>query len=194
MSHFFIGVFVPANLREDQVEAKIEALMEPYSENLEVEMHEEPCWCLTLEADSKLSPPPVVCEQCNGTGKYETTSNPNSHWDWYVIGGRWDGEIQGKRRDDGQGGFNFDDEHHQVEYNSMQVKDLLKDLPTEVLDTLTGERGLFCPRALVTPDGEWHEKTDSEFFGKSSDHWEKEVFELLQKYREYNIIGVDCHV
>lgn len=31
------------------------------------------------------------CANCNGTGEYETTYNPNSKWDWYQIGGRWTG-------------------------------------------------------------------------------------------------------
>jgi hypothetical protein len=30
---------------------------------------------------------------CGGTGKYLTTYNPQSKWDWYVIGGRWQGDL-----------------------------------------------------------------------------------------------------
>jgi hypothetical protein len=30
---------------------------------------------------------------CGGTGEYETTYNPKSKWDWYSIGGRWNGWL-----------------------------------------------------------------------------------------------------
>lgn len=30
---------------------------------------------------------------CGGTGTYRSTYNPNSHWDWWVIGGRWNGWL-----------------------------------------------------------------------------------------------------
>ncbi len=30
---------------------------------------------------------------CGGTGKYMTTYNPKSKWDWWVIGGRWQGML-----------------------------------------------------------------------------------------------------
>lgn len=30
---------------------------------------------------------------CGGTGTYESTYNPDSKWDWYVIGGRWNGWL-----------------------------------------------------------------------------------------------------
>jgi len=30
---------------------------------------------------------------CAGTGIVESTSNPNGHWDWWVIGGRWNGWL-----------------------------------------------------------------------------------------------------
>lgn len=33
------------------------------------------------------------CETCNGTGSYASTYNPKSRWDWYEIGGRWDGKL-----------------------------------------------------------------------------------------------------
>lgn len=35
--------------------------------------------------------PDPKCEDCNGTGKRQTTYNPDSKWDWYSIGGRWAG-------------------------------------------------------------------------------------------------------
>src|SRR5439155_2088993 len=31
------------------------------------------------------------CEDCKGSGVRQTTYNPKSKWDWWVVGGRWDG-------------------------------------------------------------------------------------------------------
>lgn len=45
----------------------------------------------------KVNTPRTACEQCAGTGEYETTSNYFAKWDWWRIGGRWDGEIKGEK-------------------------------------------------------------------------------------------------
>lgn len=37
--------------------------------------------------------PDAGCEECNGSGKTESTYNPKSKWDWYQIGGRWSGLL-----------------------------------------------------------------------------------------------------
>ena len=34
---------------------------------------------------------------CGATGKTISTYNPNSKWDWYVIGGRWNNSLPNKR-------------------------------------------------------------------------------------------------
>lgn len=36
------------------------------------------------------------CHDCGGSGLRKTTYNPESKWDWFEIGGRWDGEFGGK--------------------------------------------------------------------------------------------------
>ena len=37
--------------------------------------------------------PTADCTECHGTGVYKTTLNPNRKWDWYVIGGRYNGLV-----------------------------------------------------------------------------------------------------
>jgi hypothetical protein len=37
--------------------------------------------------------PSADCDECRGTGTVRSTYNPDSKWDWYVVGGRWSGEI-----------------------------------------------------------------------------------------------------
>ena len=33
------------------------------------------------------------CESCEGAGIKSTTRNPNGHWDWFSVGGRWHGVL-----------------------------------------------------------------------------------------------------
>ena len=37
--------------------------------------------------------PDPACEECQGTGIYQSRYNPKSQWDWYQIGGRWFGQF-----------------------------------------------------------------------------------------------------
>lgn len=47
-----------------------------------------------LEQHPQKKTPDSECETCSGTGKYSTTYNPRSKWDWWTIGGRWTGYLK----------------------------------------------------------------------------------------------------
>jgi hypothetical protein len=116
-----------------------------------------------------------------------TTRNPNSKWDWWVVGGRWDGEIQGSRRSDGEGGFNFGDEHHEADHNVVKVKGILAAGGDE-----------WVPFAIVTPDGEWHERGSMGSFAMVSDKhskhdWTTEARRIMAQFSGHVAVGVDCH-
>jgi hypothetical protein len=64
------------------------------------------------------------CE-VNSKGDVLETFNRDSFWDWYRIGGRWDGILTGNRRDS-EDGFNFSDEHESLSNNSVRAKELLR--------------------------------------------------------------------
>jgi len=120
-------------------------------------------------------------------------ANQDGHWDWYVIGGRWDGDIQGKPRDSEDNGFNFGDEHHKIEFNMVKVKDLLiskEDIPKQVMARLTRKPLGWIPYAIVTPEGEWIE--EEQLFGlpvKQHLAYQK----VYSAYSDYNIVSVDMH-
>jgi len=103
--HFFTIVIVPKQQYLDacffndwtEVEREVERLLAPYDENLEVPSYMDICDC------NWSGNPDPQCEECNGAGKVSTDYNPKAEWDWWVIGGRFDGVVQKKRRDDGQG-------------------------------------------------------------------------------------------
>jgi hypothetical protein len=146
-----------------------------------VDLHEK----LTKE-HSQYQKPDKNCPDCHGTGKEKSHYNPDSKWDWWRIGGRWDGIISniGKYRESEDNGFNFDPYHEDVKNNSCLVREL---------------KANHLPFAIITPDGEWHEKGQMGWWGvthneKEDDKWNKELFESLKEYKDDLIVGVDCHI
>ena len=144
--------------------------------------------------------PDPKCESCHGSGIETVCYNHDAHWDWFVIGGRWDGCIKnGKYRDSEDNGFNFGDDHHKIEHNSIPVADLL-DVTKRILARLNGaNENLYIPFAIVTPDGEWHEKGEMGWFGvshndKDNQTWDQEVVQILEAHKDCVIVGVDCHI
>lgn len=141
MTHFTVGIIVPAD-ELPHIESYIEAQMEPYDENTEVDPHV--CYsveqaradidrdvkrleqiiarqgpefdlekCRKLLADLRRTAPEQKYREYvadhshrNDRGEPISTYNPKSKWDWYRIGGRWDGWITGDERKS-DGGFNF---------------------------------------------------------------------------------------
>ena len=98
MSHFtVIAITRQTSLDEFDAEAETENLLAPFDENLEAPPRQEDCWCKdkynkATSTWAKVEPTPD-CEDCNGSGTRVTTYNPESKWDWYQIGGRWEGEL-----------------------------------------------------------------------------------------------------
>lgn len=127
------------------------------------------------------------CEECNGTGTYKSTYNPDSKWDWWVIGGRWDGSIQNNQRKT-ENGFNFGAQHHQLIHNTIPTDDYL--------EICRNDNGQY-PFSIVAPDGTWHQKGRMGWFGISSDeneNWKQSADALLEKYKDCIAVGVDCHI
>lgn len=116
-------------------------------------------------APDKFTPDPL-CETCGGTGKCTDTYNPKSRWDWYQIGGRWNGELPNGA-------------------NEMPVSELL-NTP-------------YFPFAVLTPDGEWHEKGRMGWWGTVSNEvreetWRDTVLELYCKHVDCTLVLVDVHI
>lgn len=101
-----------------------------------------------------------------------STYNPKSKWDWYVIGGRWDGWINDRE----EKGERIDD------------------------NMATTEQVIACgkiPHAIITPDGEWHEHGRMGWWAillTENEHWEDDAREILRRYPGHHAVIVDAHI
>jgi hypothetical protein len=71
-------------------------------------------------------------------GNVITTWNQDSFWDWYRIGGRWDGIIT-ENPQSSENGFNFCSKHETVENNSIHIEILLNRLKDKIKENEKGK-------------------------------------------------------
>lgn len=102
-----------------------------------------------------------------------STYSPQSKWDWYVIGGRWDGTLVTRTG---------------ATVNQARIRDV--DLSwLEV-------QGPFA----VVKDGQWYQKGQMGWFGMSTDNisdeeWDARVLELIKDLPDDTMLTVvDCHI
>lgn len=107
-------------------------------------------------------------------GNLLSTYNPNAKWDWYEVGGRWDGGIAMNLKNKKSG-------------NECKVSQIDMDK-------------IETPYAFIAPNGNWIERGQMGWFGISSNDkaekdWDKEFKEFLKKQDESTIVTlVDCHI
>lgn len=109
-------------------------------------------------------------------GNEWSTYNPKSQWDWWVIGGRWEGMLNNTA---GQKAEKWDGK------NILRNRDLRRPESTF---------------AYLTKEGVWHEKGSMGWFGMSNDKhaqvdWDRKMAEyLLSIPGEDWLVVVDCHI
>ncbi len=216
MSHFVTFVLIPATTPSDAYQATVAKLLAPFDESIEVNAYPTDCYCVGslaqhagfLAAEKEIGifqelreqywalpeterpewsaytapfeavanrveqahplyqKPNSACEECKGTGIRQTTYNPNSQWDWWSIGGRWNEWMSPT--------------------NSVPATALLQD------DNK-------IPFAMVTPDGQWHQRGHMGWWcmvsdKKADDMWAQEVRQLLQTYPDTIAVACDLHI
>jgi hypothetical protein len=153
--------------------------------------------------------PEPDCEFCEGTGRHRTTSNLNGKWDWYVIGGRFTGVLDGY--DPEQDPENWETCplcHGTGQRTDMVVeggcngcrgrgralKERWKPHPgdTRPASLLPPD---YTPYAVVTPLGEWYEIAQPGYHGTVwEEYWMAQVRELLQRHSDCLATIVDIHM
>lgn len=198
MSHYTVGVIIPKEFGENELNLKLQEALAPFDENLEVdsyiaytkeELKEK--YNLFLERVDQEEEPVTYEEYVNDYCGYGLDSegnalsryNKNSKWDWYVIGGRWNECMETKNG---------------TKVNYAKIKDIAfnkeftdKELvkAKEMYSTLITDGDFFKPEyyqrkyptlesylksynfstyALLDKDGKWHEPGTMGWFGMSS--------------------------
>ena len=157
-------------------------------------------------------------------GNLLSTYNPKSKWDWWTEGGRWAGmlKVDGKKVDSARV-TDIDFTPDPLEYEAaLRYWDVVVEhqekRPGEEYVSLYGEQYYldyygdretyarymtqFSTYAVVTPDGEWHEKGRMGWFGASSEtpdearDWEEHYRErfLDSAEADWLLNIVDCHI
>lgn len=110
-----------------------------------------------------------------------TTYNPNSKWDWYSMGGRWDNYIYLKEKDDAG--------------NAIQVNQAYFD---EIdWEYMIEHKTPFC---FVDLDGEWNERGEMGWWAcvnneKPESDWNQMFREYIQSIDENCLVtAVDFHI
>jgi len=175
---------------------------------------------------------------CAGRGKVMSTYNQASKWDWWVIGGRWQGHLlldydpcedpknmikcdlcNGtgdrpkwviyKEEKKGKKIRTFKDKwakdcngcngcHGKGKHLTFTLAPVRNDFPIKDLLERKDKSSLI-PYAIVTPGDGWISRGRMGWFGmsaddKEGDKWEKEVLNILNKYKDLNAVTVDCHI
>jgi len=175
--------------RDDDPEAAVAQALHPFDEDLEVEPYRDYLDASDIQrmaAHYGIPPtdlPSLVRKMEDWRGREGgvdahglyavTTCNPDGKWDWYEIGGRWDGYIPGSSR------------------NVLSARALLRS-----------RRFRKClPYYLVTPDGRWLEHEDAPLFAapttpaqrRAERRWLAQVRRVLKEYIDRKVVCVDIH-
>lgn len=103
-----------------------------------------------------------------------STYNPQSRWDWYVIGGRWDGWLNDRETSAGE----------------------IADNMAAVSQVLAEGKWTY---ALITPDGQWHERGKMGWWAiaaneKEETAWQEEQCQILEGYEDHYLVLIDAHI
>jgi hypothetical protein len=113
------------------------------------------------------------CKVCDGTGKETVTYNPDGKFDWYRVGGRWDGEIQDRDYVDLGTEDHYSEAHEKIKNNILSVKRLIEKKE--------------IPYSLIV-DNQWHDR-----YEKPDADWNKQVMALYKSHPTYVAVGIDYH-
>lgn len=151
----------------------------------------------------------------NEDGDKMSTYNPKSKWDWYAVGGRWNGMLVFKNGEIGNRGYSKFIDFEKMRERELQLlkpyqefldnalpKEHLKEVyPDE--ETYRRRATIFSTYGVITPDGEWHSAGEMGWFGVSSETSNEETAWCDSYYdnfirpaieNNWYLTIVDCHI
>jgi len=143
-----------------------------------------------LESDPMKEAPSPSCLLCGGLGHYETERNPMGRWDYWLVGGRFDGVICGTWHPDVSRY-----EHGAIANNLKRVHQMRTQLWE--LIKLTPDK-LVIPQAIVLGE-KWYEFEDTqapEWVGDLGRRrrWRKRATDMLMDAPDNDwVIACDMH-
>lgn len=163
----------------ERVNALRKELNAPYQRYLDEVEHSHPLY----------KQPDAECLDCHGSGLRETTSNPQGYYDYWGIGGRWDGAMIEVIREYPAGGVDFGVDGLWLTANTCVAKVYVEWLRS-------GKHS--APSVIVTPGGEWLEIGRHGWWGSRNDmmsqqQWNERFCEVLDQYPDHFAIACDCH-
>ena len=120
-------------------------------------------------------------ERMDKNGNILSTYNPNAQWDWYSIGGRWDGFLPLKKKDS---------KGEVIYCNESTVGEV-------DWDRFFKER--YAPYCYVTTSGDWISREDFDCATSNKEEikkmWNKQFLEELKSYDSDEAVTViDFHI
>lgn len=236
MSHFTVMVQIPKeNVITGGIERYLETVLAPFDENMEAEAYiNVPAEELKAEYEKRKKENPeyeidkmTLADYANEwygqdldeEGNLLSTYNPNSKWDWWVIGGRWRNLLRLKNGDNVDFAFveeiDFDgilEEDRQKRANSWAeahkdgvpqgMQKFIYGIQTATLEEHVATASGLTTFAVVTKDGEWCEKGSMGWWGVHSASSEEEKLWEESYYKNFIepldpkdlIVIVDCHI
>ena len=174
--------------------------MHPFDEDLKVKPYKLHLSASTVETMARRYQLPVNAHAallkkmpdwmgCSGgkdrLGLYARCShNPDGKWDWYEIGGRYNGRIRGVQAPRPY------QPTADIGTNTLAADELLR----------SDDFSKRVPHAVLTPHGEWIERSsfNSTMSGwyvreEPSRLWQQRVRRILRTFVDYRVVCVDAH-
>jgi hypothetical protein len=135
-----------------------------------------------------------ISEKMEPYHEENSAKNKDYFYDWYRVGGRWNGEMTGREREDGDGGFNFGKEFESIKDNSLPAKKILAKFQGDIK-----KDKMLIPSHLLGVDGKIRKSKNMGWFGMSSPTKEEKVWdETFEKFLKATgdgyVVCLDCHI
>lgn len=123
-------------------------------------------------------------------GNVVSTYNKDALYDWYEIGGRWDGCLTNNCQYS-DGGYNYDKKHHTLDNNMISVKQLLenynKDKSDNLHNVVIDKSGFLQRDRQFGWFGTYTEKCDE-------NKWKQTYEKILEESKDDYVVNLDCHI